>query len=178
MRTKTRLGKWSPYLLLVISPFFCPEADGEDPRETVSAEMAAHSEVLRIKDVQVECLDPSNIDLALLRSHVALRKGEEWDPRKVDESLRALYQLEAVEKAEMKVQKRGEGEITVQFLVTARYKIRHITFKGNRRYKDRRLLSEIQSRPNGVLNPAKLTHDVFRLKRFYENKGYRHVRST
>ncbi len=131
-----------------------------------------------VESIQIECVPPHNIDLTFIKAHIAIHEGDKLDQKQLNETLQTLYRTGTIEKVEVKTKELGDKKVALTFLVTPKYKIRNITFKGNLRYKDRTLLSEIDSKPNEMLSVAKLTTDVYKLKQFYENKGYLSIKAT
>ncbi len=113
-----------------------------------------------ISDVRIEGLQ--RIEPETVRSYLLLQKGDQWDPERVDSSLKALFATGLF--ADVKLDR--EGNVLVVRVVENPI-INRIAFEGNSKLSDKDLNGEIQLRPRVVYTRTRVQNDVKRILDLY-----------
>lgn len=108
----------------------------------------------------------SRIEPDSIRSYLAVKEGDAFDPEKLDQSLKTLFATGLF--ADVKLRRDGNNLI-VQ--VVENPIINRIAFEGNSKLEDDALRQEIQSRPRVVFTRAKVQADVKRILELYRRSG-------
>jgi outer membrane protein insertion porin family len=108
----------------------------------------------------------SRVEPDSIRSYLAVKEGDPFDPQKLDESLKTLFATGLF--ADVKLS-RDANNLVVR--VVENPIINRIAFEGNRKLEDDALRQEIQSKPRVVFTRAKVQSDVKRLLELYRRSG-------
>lgn len=118
----------------------------------------------RIANIRIEGIQ--RIEPETVRSYLLLQPGDQWDPEKVDRSLKALFATGLF--ADVKLTR--QGNILVVSVVENPI-INRIAFEGNSKIADKDLNSEIQLRPRTVYTRTRVQNDVNRILQLYRRRG-------
>lgn len=118
-----------------------------------------------ISNIKIEGLE--RIEPETVRSYLLLQPGDQWDPERVDSSLKALFATGLF--ADVKLDRQG-SDLVVH--VVENPIINRIAFEGNDKLSDKDLNSEIQLRPRVVYTRTRVQNDVTRILDLYR----RHAR--
>lgn len=131
-----------------------------------TAPMAAPAQTLggTIADVKVE--GSQRIEAATVISYMAIRPGDEYSDRAVDESVKSLFATGLFSNVTI----RREGA-TLVVVVDENPIINQIAFEGNDRFDDARLTTEIEERPRQVYTRTKAQSDASRIQELYRRGG-------
>jgi outer membrane protein insertion porin family len=113
-----------------------------------------------ISDVRIEGLQ--RIEPETVRSYLLLQKGDQWDPERVDSSLKALFATGLF--ADVKLDRDGNALVV---RVVENPIINRIAFEGNSKLSDKDLNGEIQLRPRVVYTRSRVQNDVKRILDLY-----------
>jgi outer membrane protein insertion porin family len=113
-----------------------------------------------ISDVRIEGLQ--RIEPETVRSYLLLQKGDQWDPERVDSSLKALFATGLF--ADVKLDRDGNALVV---RVVENPIINRIAFEGNSKLSDKDLNGEIQLRPRVVYTRTRVQNDVKRILDLY-----------
>ena len=113
-----------------------------------------------ISDVRIEGLQ--RIEPETVRSYLLLQKGDQWDPERVDSSLKALFATGLF--ADVKLDREGNALVV---RVVENPIINRIAFEGNSKLSDKDLNGEIQLRPRVVYTRTRVQNDVKRILDLY-----------
>jgi outer membrane protein insertion porin family len=119
----------------------------------------------RITDIRIEGIQ--RIEPETVRSYLLLLPGDEWDPEKVDRSLKALFATGLF--ADVKLVR--DGSVLVVKVVENPI-INRIAFEGNSKLSDKDLNGEIQLRPRVVYTRTRVQNDVRRILELYRRRGH------
>jgi outer membrane protein insertion porin family len=118
----------------------------------------------RIRDIQVS--GTRRVEPETVRSYLKFTVGDAYDPGKVDESVRALFDTGLF--ADVAVNRSGS---TVLVKVVENPVINQVAFEGNRDVDDPTLRAEVQLKPRSVYTRAKVQGDVQRILDVYRRQG-------
>jgi outer membrane protein insertion porin family len=113
-----------------------------------------------------------HVGTALIRKQLRTREGGEFSRIDVNKDIKRLYQMNSFSRIDVDIIEDGD-QFKVVFIITEKPFIRSIAFEGNRKYKDKKLQSEIVLAEGMLLNEKILSNDVVKLEDFYEKKGYK-----
>ncbi len=117
-----------------------------------------------IRDIRVE--GTQRIEPSTVRSYLTVQPGEQFDPTKIDESLKALFATGLF--ADVQLKREGDALVVA---VQENPIINRIAFEGNRRIETEQLEKEIQLRPRVVYTRTRVQSDVQRVLDIYRRQG-------
>ncbi|MBF0372668.1 MAG: outer membrane protein assembly factor BamA [Alphaproteobacteria bacterium] len=106
------------------------------------------------------------IEPETVRSYMAIREGDAYDPSKLDQSLKALFATGLF--ADVTLRREG-ADLIVR--VVENPIINRIAFEGNKKLEDKVLSREAQLRPRVVYTRTKVQSDVKRILDLYRRSG-------
>ncbi len=106
------------------------------------------------------------IEAETVRTYMAFKAGDAFDPQKVNESLKELFATGLFADVTM----RREGTVLVVSVLENPI-INRLAFEGNTRIKDETLEQEVQLRPRQVYTRTKIQNDVKRILEVYRRSG-------
>ncbi len=104
-------------------------------------------------------------------SRIKTKEGDLFDPKKLNEDLKAIYKMGYFENVEVKVDKGKQGLI-VTFEVHESPSVKKIIFKGNKKIKKGDLLKIIDIKEGDILTAKELDKAIENIKMYYEQSGY------
>lgn len=117
-----------------------------------------------VRDIRVEGIQ--RIEASTVRSYLAVQPGDSFDPDRIDNSLKALFNTGLFADVSL----RREGDVLV-VTVAENPIINRIAFEGNRRIEKDNLEKEIQLRPRVVYTRTRVQSDVQRIQDIYRRQG-------
>ncbi len=114
----------------------------------------------------IDVVGAQRIDAATVRSYLQLNPGDAFDARRIDASLKALFQTGLF--SDVNLQREGSRLLVS---VTENAVINRIAFEGNDRINDDELATEIELRPRVVFTRTKVQSDVARIEELYRRRG-------
>ena len=115
-----------------------------------------------IKIEGIQRIEPETV-----RSYLLLQPGDAWDPDRIDQSLKALFNTGLF--ADVKLVREGN---TLVIKVVENPIINRIAFEGNSKLADKDLNGEIQLRPRVVYTRTRVQNDVKRILDLYRRRGH------
>jgi outer membrane protein insertion porin family len=115
---------------------------------------------------EVRVVGTQRIDPATVNAYMQVRPGDNYDPGKVDDSLKNLFNTGLF--ADVTLRREGSA-LVVQ--VVENPIINRIAFEGNRKLDDEILSQEVSLRPRVVYTRTKVQSDVQRLLDIYRRSG-------
>ena len=129
--------------------------------QPVNAQTRSGTVVEEIRVVGTQRIDPSTVN-----AYMQIKPGDNYDPAKVDDSLKNLFNTGLF--ADVTLRREGDA-VVVQ--VVENPIINRIAFEGNRKLENDALLSEVSLRPRVVYTRTKVQGDVQRLLDIYRRSG-------
>jgi len=126
-------------------------------------ETSAHAQDV-IKNIDVQ--GNKRVEPETVRSYLTFSTGEEYDPAKVDESLKALFATGLFQDVRI----RREGP-TIVVVVVENPIVAKVAFEGNSEVEDATLTAEVQLKPRAVYTRARVQADVQRILDIYRRQG-------
>ena len=128
---------------------------------TVVAQMFSGGTVRDIRVEGVQRIEPTTV-----RSYLTLSPGDAFDPDRIDQSLKNLFNTGLF--ADVVLKREGD---TLVVAVVENPIINRIAFEGNRRIEKDNLEKEIQLRPRTVYTRTRVQNDVQRILDIYRRQG-------
>ena len=116
---------------------------------------------------EIQVTGTKRMDPEAVRSRLIFAAGERYDPRKADESVKALFATGMVRDAHI-VQK---GRAVVVSVVENPI-VNRVAFEGNKEVKTETLSQEMQIKTRGFFSQARVQADVRRILDAYRRQGY------
>lgn len=137
--------------------------------ETSFVAFAQQEELPVIDEVLIE--GNRLISAPLIMKQLRTQSGKKFSRLDIDKDIKRLFGLNYFNKIDVAVE---EGEqFKVIFMVEEKPAINKISFKGNKKYKDKELKKHISLQEGELLNESKVSADIVSLREFYEQKGYK-----
>ena len=105
-------------------------------------------------------------------SNVQLRRGMNYNPILVDQSIRTLYGTGQFEFVEVRLTKAKDNTVDVIFDLVSKYIISRVSFNGNESYSDSRLLSKCDLESGEPLDEYQVSVAKDEIQAYYVEKGY------
>jgi outer membrane protein insertion porin family len=122
-----------------------------------------------IADIQYEGLLQS--DELSVKSVISTKRRSDFSMKKLDEDIKALYNLELFENISVRATETEEG-IVLTFIFVELPTIREINIKGNKKVKDRTIKDNIVLKVDSVFRETQALSDVQNIIDLYEDKGF------
>lgn len=129
------------------------------------------------KVVEVVVLGNRTVDDAVIMSKVKTRAGKDFSQKSVNEDLKRLYALGYFTNISVDVSNISGG-LKVAFIVKEKPFLKDIILDGCKAFKRQRILDEIDSKINRVLDEARVKSDIEKIRKLYQDKGYYSVDLT
>lgn len=117
-----------------------------------------------VSEVQVQ--GTQRIDPGTVRSYLLIQPGDQFDPERLDRSLKALFATGLF--ADVTMRRQGDALIVN---VVENPIINRLAFEGNNRIKDEELSREVELRPRVVFTRTRVQQDVQRIVEIYRRSG-------
>jgi outer membrane protein insertion porin family len=117
-----------------------------------------------IQSIQIDGVE--RIDPETVKSYIALREGDLFDPARINESLKQLYDTGLF--SDVSIGRQGK---TLLVKVMENPVISRVAFEGNKRIGDEILASETQTKERGVYTRTKVQNDTARIRDIYRQSG-------
>ncbi len=104
-------------------------------------------------------------------SYLQFSRGEEFDPEKIDESIKVLFQTGLF--ADVQMFQRGN---TLVIKLEENPLINQVNFEGNKEIADDALAKEVEVRERMIFTKARVRSDTQRVLALYQKSGYYNVR--
>ena len=104
-------------------------------------------------------------------SYLQFSRGEEFDPEKIDKSIKVLFQTGLF--ADVQMFQRGN---TLVIKLEENPLINQVNFEGNKEIADDALAKEVEVRERMIFTKARVRSDTQRVLALYQKSGYYNVR--
>lgn len=116
---------------------------------------------------QIVVQGAERIEPGTIRSYLLLQEGDDFEPARIDRSLKSLFATGLF--ADVTMSREGSSLI---IQVVENPIINRIAFEGNFAFEDGTLASEVSLRPRVIYTRTKVQNDVARLLTLYRQSGY------
>jgi len=128
--------------------------------------------VRKIGAITVKFVGASNVSEQVVRANMALRDGSDLDEAIIDRDIRSLYRTGLFEFIEVKREVTTGNVVNLVVELTPKFRVLDVRFEGNKAVKDRRLLKEVKSTPNGSLDERQVKEDADKIHEYYQKNGF------
>jgi outer membrane protein insertion porin family len=135
------------------------------PSHTPAHRSAPASNTGVIKSIKVE--GNQRIEEGTIRSYLLVRPGDQFDPDRIDRSLKTLYATGLFQDVRL-----GRVGDTLVVRVVENPIVNQVSYEGNHKLTDENLRTELQLRPRAVFTPALAESDRLHILGMYAKKGY------
>ncbi len=159
-------------------PFYFYVTGKKQNLSDIISQTIKHLESIVEKKVLIEDIRVSgnlNVGTDLIFSVIKLKPGDILDLKKVDESLKAIYDLGYFENVEAYLEEGKKGAILV-FKLKERPTLKEAEFKGNESVKDAVLFRVVKLQKGEIVTPELLDKAISNIISFYEQKGFQGTR--
>ncbi len=104
--------------------------------------------------------------------HIQQRKGVTYDPKMVNEDIKRLFKTGTFQDVKAETLTNSDGSISLTYILTAKPRVRNVSFYGNAKYSNHDLYKEVTVVEGLALDDAKLQESIDNLKKFYRSKGF------
>ncbi|MBW2015552.1 MAG: outer membrane protein assembly factor BamA [Deltaproteobacteria bacterium] len=164
-------GRRAPFTVFVVEDDVEKLADAAD-----KATKSLYTQIAGLEPIDsLEVTGNRRVESEAILSVVESKKGEALDYDQLDKDLRAIYAMGYFKDVKIETKDGPKGKIVI-FVVSEKPSIGSISFKGNRKVKDKVLKQEIGIKRYSILNLSDIKQSINRLREFYRKKGYYNVR--
>jgi len=121
--------------------------------------------------VQIRIEGNQRVEEETVLSYLQFSRGEEFDPEKIDESIKVLFQTGLF--ADVQMFQRGS---TLVIKLEENPLINQVNFEGNKEIADDALAKEVEVRERMIFTKARVRSDTQRVLALYQKSGYYNVR--
>ena len=139
---------------------------------------SAPAPVSHIGTITVKFVGMANVSEQVVRANMALREDTDLDEALIDRDIRSLYKTGLFEFIEVKREALPGNAVNLVLEVTPKFRVLGLKFEGNKAFKEKRLLKEIKSVPNGALDERQIKDDAQKIYEFYQKNGYNQAQVT
>jgi outer membrane protein insertion porin family len=127
----------------------------------------AHAETI----AQIRIEGNQRVEEETVLSYLQFSRGDEFDPEKIDESIKVLFQTGLF--ADVQMFQRGN---TLVIKLEENPLINQVNFEGNKEIADDALAKEVEVRERMIFTKARVRSDTQRVLALYQKSGYYNVR--
>lgn len=126
---------------------------------------------LKVLKIEMVHIGPPAASETLIRSYIRVREGEVFSQTSVDDDIRNLYATGYF--ANIQVNQRIEpGGVVLIYQLQGKPLLSHIRFSGNKKFKEKKLLTKVSSKVGQPMDERKLFNDAQEIQTLYEKSGY------
>jgi outer membrane protein insertion porin family len=126
---------------------------------------------LKVLKIEIAHIGPPAASDTLIKSHIRVKEGEAFSQTSVDDDIRSLYSTGFF--ANIQVQQRIEsGGVVLIYQLQGKPLLTQIRFSGNKKFKEKKLLTKVTSKVGQPLDEKKLFSDSQEIQKMYEKSGY------
>lgn len=126
---------------------------------------------MRVSQIIITNVGPAATSDAMVRANLRTKVGEVYNRSATDDDINNLKNTGLFLNVQVTEERTDEG-IIVKYLLLGRPKISDIAFKGNTKYKEKKLRKKITSKEGQPMDERKLFLDAQEIKKMYQQAGY------
>jgi outer membrane protein insertion porin family len=124
--------------------------------------------------IDIKHIGPPAASDELLRSNLRVKVGDEYLRTAVDDDVRNLYATGFLYNIQVDAEETPAG-VVITYKVQGKPRLTGITFRGNTKYNDAKLLKKLSSKVGEPLDERKLFTDAQEIEKLYQKAGYPHT---
>lgn len=126
---------------------------------------------MKVLKIEIVHIGPPAASDTLIKSHIRVKEGEAFSQTSVDDDIRSLYSTGFF--ANIQVQQRPEpGGVALIYQLQGKPLLTQIRFSGNKKFKEKKLLTKVTSKIGQPLDEKKLFSDSQEIQKLYEKSGF------
>jgi len=161
-----QIGKKEPY-------YFYVTGQRENIEDLVNKTFKLIKSILEEKQIieKIQIVGNLRIGKDVILSKIKTKPGDIFDPKKLNEDLKAIYKMGYFENIELKINKGIKGVI-VTFEIKENPSVREVIFRGNEKVKTDDLLKIVDIEEGEIITPKELDKAIENIKMYYEQLGF------
>ena len=129
----------------------------------------------KISRINIKHIGPPAASDELIRSNLRVKAGDVYLRTAVDDDVRNLYATGFLYNIQVDAEETTPGEVVLTYKVQGKPRLTGITFQGNTKFKDAKLLKKLTSKVGEPLDERKLFTDAQEIEKLYQKSGYPHT---
>jgi outer membrane protein insertion porin family len=130
----------------------------------------------KISRINIKHIGPPAASDELIRSNLRVKVGDDYLRTAVDDDVRNLYATGFLYNIQVDAEETPAG-VVLTYKVQGKPRLTGITFQGNTKFKDAKLLKKLSSKVGEPLDERKLFTDAQEIEKLYQKSGYPHTRA-
>jgi outer membrane protein insertion porin family len=130
----------------------------------------------KVSKINIKHIGPPAASDELIRSNLRVKVGDNYLRTAIDDDVRNLYATGFLYNIQVDAEETPAGMV-VTYKVQGKPRLTGITFQGNTKYKDAKLLKKLSSKVGEPLDERKLFTDAQEIEKMYQKSGYPHTRA-
>src|SRR5664279_6454480 len=131
----------------------------------------------KVVRIDIKHIGPPAASDELIRSNLRVKVGDVYLRAAVDDDVRNLYATGFLYNIQVDAEETTPGEIVLTYKVQGKPRLTGLTFQGNTKFKDAKLLKKLSSKVGEPLDERKLFTDAQEIEKMYQKSGYPHTRA-
>jgi outer membrane protein insertion porin family len=129
----------------------------------------------KISRINIKHIGPAAASDELIRSNLRVKVGDVYLRAAVDDDVRNLYATGFLYNIQVDAEETTPGEVVITYKVQGKPRLTGLTFQGNTKFKDAKLLKKLSSKVGEPLDERKLFTDAQEIEKLYQKSGYPHT---
>jgi outer membrane protein insertion porin family len=150
----------------------------------VSAASTIHAQRLNadvkqiVDKIEINYGKLNNVSESVVRAHLEVREGSEYDQLLVDRSVRCLYDTGLFDFIQAETVDLAPNHVKLVFTVQSKFRVQNVTLEGNHKYSRKKLMkkAEVTLLPGSVLDEMTIRKGCDGMRDYYRKKGYSNVK--
>jgi outer membrane protein insertion porin family len=128
----------------------------------------------KISRINIKHIGPPAASDELIRSNLRVKVGDVYLRTAVDDDVRNLYATGFLYNIQVDAEETPAG-VVLTYKVQGKPRLTGLTFHGNTKFKDAKLLKKLSSKVGEPLDERKLFTDTLEIEKLYQKSGYPHT---
>ena len=128
----------------------------------------------KVSQINIKHIGPPSASDGLIRANLRVKTGDDYLRTAIDEDLRNLYATGFIYNIQVEAEETSAGMV-ITYKIQGKPRLVGISFQGNTKFKDAKLLKQLTSKVGEPLDERKLFTDAQAVEKLYQKKGYPHT---
>jgi outer membrane protein insertion porin family len=127
-----------------------------------------------VDKIEVKYGKLNNVSEAVIRAHLQVREGTDYNQLLVDRSIRSLYDTGLFDFIQAQTVEVAPQKVNLVFTVQTKFRVQDLTMTGNYKYSRKKLMKKAKQEilPGSVLDEMTVRKACDGIRDFYHKKGY------
>jgi outer membrane protein insertion porin family len=130
----------------------------------------------KVSQINIKHIGPPSASDGLIRSNLRVKVGDDYLRTAIDDDVRNLYATGFIYNIQVEAEETAAG-VAITYKVQGKPRLVGMTFQGNTKFKDAKLLKQLTSKVGEPLDERKLFTDAQGIEKLYQKKGYPRTRA-